>query len=364
MKPIRVCHILSGDLWAGAEVMAFQLIRESARRGDIDLRVLLLNPGRLAQELKPEGVPVELIPECGVLFPSLVRRTRKVLCQWRPDIVHSHRYKENFLAYLAIPRKVTCRLVATQHGMPESHDGRSLRSRLIRFANFRLLRHRFQSTVAVSRDIKDRLTTDHGFPNGRVRVIHNGIALAEEFLDIGSDGTPTIGSCGRLFPVKDYLLMVEVAHLLAKECTPIRFVLPGDGPERPRILHSIHRYELDDVFELPGQLDEMTSFYNGLSVFLNTSVHEGIPMSILEAMNAGVPVVAPAVGGIPEVVRDGVDGFLVQDRNPEAFAVACLRLIRNPDLRQSMSLSARERIRDSFSTRRMAEAYGELYAST
>jgi len=96
--------------------------------------------------------------------------------------------------------------------------------------------------------------------------------------------------------------------------------LAGEGPERSNLQALIQKYNLNETFVLKGHLDDMFPFYRSLDLYLNTSVHEGIPMSILEAMPHGLPVVAPNVGGISEVVDNGEDGYLIKNRDPKAFA--------------------------------------------
>ncbi|MGH9429451.1 MAG: glycosyltransferase, partial [Terriglobia bacterium] len=102
-------------------------------------------------------------------------------------------------------------------------------------------------------------------------------------------------------------------------------------------------------------------YYASLDVFLNTSVHEGIPLSILEAMCCGKPVVAAKVGGIPEIISDGKDGYLVEGRTPRNFAEPCLRLIKDKELRLTMGKSAIEKVQTCFGARLMADRYRRLY---
>lgn len=156
--------------------------------------------------------------------------------------------------------------------------------------------------------------------------------------------------------------MIEIAQTVAKSGnTDIRFELAGDGPEREPLEALIHQYGLQDHFILRGHLDDMDSFYRGLGVYLNTSVHEGIPMTILEAMSHGLPVIAPAVGGITEIFKDGSEGFLIAGRDPQDFAKRCLQLHEDHRLRERMSLAARERTEQAFSAETMADMYHQIY---
>jgi glycosyltransferase involved in cell wall biosynthesis len=359
---IAVCHILSGDLWAGAEVMALRLIRELVKAPELSLSVVLLNEGRLSRELAALGIPITVLDERRENIPTLVVRLRKLFSNSPPAVVHSHRYKENFLAYLASRPGNSVRLVATQHGMPEiDGKGVGLKYRAATRLNFALLRKRFHRVVVVSREMREIFVRMLGFPEGKVHVIHNGVPFPATIPDRGKRGEFVVGSSGRLTAVKDYPLMVEIARRVVGDSPDVRFELAGDGPEGPSIARRISECGLEQVFRIRGFVEDIESFYDGLDLYLNTSRHEGIPMALLEVMSLGIPVVAPDIGGIGEIVEDGVSGFLVPRRNPAIFAERCLRLRRDAAMRSRFSAAARKRVREHFSSERMAKEYMNIY---
>jgi glycosyltransferase involved in cell wall biosynthesis len=358
---LRVCHIISGDLWAGAEVMASNLLGEMRKYPDLELSVILLNDGRLAEELRTAGLPMQILDERRLTFLGLLRATRAFLRARSPNIIHSHRYKENLIALFISRALPGTQLVTTQHGLPEANaQSHSLAGKLISFANFFVLKRYYKRVVAVSRDLESFFVDELGFSTAKVGVIHNGVEIPPP-ISRKSPGEPfLIGSSGRLFPVKDYPLMVDMAKAMAGKSN-VRFALAGEGPERGRLEADIQKHGLADRFHLRGHLDDMETFYQGLDLYLNTSLHEGIPMTILEAMAQGLPVVAPRVGGIPEVIEDGVEGFLIDGRDPRAFAEKCLSLAGDKELWSRMSLAARKRAMESFSVERMTEQYLQVY---
>ena len=120
-------------------------------------------------------------------------------------------------------------------------------------------------------------------------------------------------------------------------------------------------FQIADRVKFIGHLENMVPFYSELDLYMNTSVHEGIPMSVLEAMALGVPVVAPRTGGLCEIVEDKKNGYLINSRDPDDFANVSLSIIENHDLHKRLSNAARERVRKSFSTEHMAECYYRLY---
>ena len=358
-RKLRILQLISGDLWAGAEVMAFNLLRSLKDFPDLDIQVLLLNHGRLADELKASGLNVHIIDERRYSFWQIFRKTQAIIGKHQPDIIHSHRYKENLLAFLvsrSSSRKI--KLITTQHGLPESAGKQpSIASRCKSIINFYLLSRYFDKSIAVSNDIRNTLINLFKFADGRIEVIHNGIRLPPAPSLFKDKYRPlVVGSSGRLFPVKDYPLMIEIAKTMVKsDEKDIRFELAGDGPERSVLEGLIEQYGLNNRFLLKGHQDDMDAFYKGLGIYINTSVHEGIPMTILEAMSHGLPVIAPAVGGIKEIYDDGSEGFLIEGRNPQDFAEKCLQLFSEYELMERMSRFARKRVEQFFSSEKMAE---------
>jgi glycosyltransferase involved in cell wall biosynthesis len=155
--------------------------------------------------------------------------------------------------------------------------------------------------------------------------------------------------------------MVEIAREVRRETDRIRFELAGDGPEMRRIQELVERHGLEETFLLRGFLENLSEFYGSLDLYLNTSLHEGIPMSVLDAMSNGLPVIAPDSGGFGEILTDGIEGYLLEGRDPKAYADRCLRLFRDPALRDSMGSSARARVEREFSNDRMAREYRRMY---
>lgn len=170
-----------------------------------------------------------------------------------------------------------------------------------------------------------------------------------------------MGSCGRLFPVKNYNLFIEIAAQVTVQMPEIQFVLAGDGSEMENLRLQSTRAGLDDNFSFLGHVQDMNSFYSKLDLYMSTSIHEGIPMSVLEAMGHGLPVIAPKVGGFPQIIDDGVDGLLISRHEPELFAKACFQLLSDPEILAKASKAARAKIGSRFSVQHMTTDYINLY---
>ena len=155
--------------------------------------------------------------------------------------------------------------------------------------------------------------------------------------------------------------MVQIAKEVLSKTDKVRFELAGEGPERDKILRLIEEYNLQQRFILRGFIDDVETFYHGLDIYINTSLHEGFPMSLLEAMACGLPIVAPKVGGIREMINDGHEGYLVEGRNPKEYSDKCMELIKNKQLIQRMGAASREKINNEYSMDSMANNYYRLY---
>lgn len=360
---LKICHLISGDLWAGAEVMAFHLLSGLNATPGIDLSVILLNKGRLSGELENLGISTYVVDESKHSLPNIIWLVAMIVRKKAPHILHPHRYKENYLSYLvSIILKEKIALISTQHGMPELYDKLpNLLQWLKLHANYSLLASKFDRTVAVSFDIKESLVRDYSFREEYLETIHNGIVVPDVPLGSKVKDSFVIGSAGRFVPVKGYPFMVEVAKEVTARSNKIRFDLAGEGPMLKDIQCLIRKFDLEKYFVLRGFINDINNFYQGLDIYLNTSLHEGIPMSVLEAMAHGIPPIVPNVGGLKEIVTDGVDGYLVDSGNLHDFAERCLSLYRDEALRLNMGRAAREKVIGQFSIERMIKAYLNLY---
>jgi glycosyltransferase involved in cell wall biosynthesis len=360
---MKICHIISGDQWAGVEVMNYRLLKGLQCYKNLELSAILLNEGKVAVELRKLGIPVRVVEETRLDFYQIVRNVRAIIAETSPDIIHSHRLKENILAHFSAKSDKRIKLVCTQHGMPEPLKGKFkvIKRIILSKYHFGILSKYFRCIVAVSENIQNSFIREYGFKKDKVILIHNGTDIPNYHRSNMDRNNFVIGSAGRLFPIKDYPLMVEIARDVLPKTENLRFELAGEGPEKEKILGLIHEYKIDKAFILTGFIDNIATFYEGLNLYINTSLHEGLPMSILEAMAHALPVIAPNMGGLKEVLDNGCQGYLVDGRNPKAFADKCIKLFKNRDLLRKMSDSSREKIIKDFSLDKMAAEYNKLY---
>jgi glycosyltransferase involved in cell wall biosynthesis len=357
---LSVLHVFSGDLWAGAEVMIFNLLNRLQSAPRVRLTALSLNEGVLTEKLREAGVETWVIPESTHSMPSILVEAFRLFRHRSLDIVHSHRYKEHLLAVLLARSLGVRRLVATLHGLSEMPTARVPPRPALDCA---ILKRYFTRVVAVSREVARTLTETYRFDPAQVDVIANGVPVLGCAVEpvLPRPGGFHIGTVGRLVPVKDFNLFLEMAAAILRQTDDVRFSILGDGPLRSALSRTVRDLNLQASVDLLAPRADPVSYYRSLDIYVNTSRDEGLPLSVLEAMACGTPVVAPLVGGIPEIIADGVEGFLVRSRCPTEFAGSCVALIKDRDLRVTMARNALTRARLHYSDRRMAECYEKLY---
>lgn len=363
---ITVLHVFSGDLWAGAEVVVFNLLNRLREYSDLRIIALSLNEGILTKKLHDAGLETYVIPEATYSFLIIFVKAFHLLKRKKIDIIHSHRYKENLLALLLAKSMGGKHLVTTLHGLSELPvSGKNQQSPipLKTHIDYFFLNRFFTRVVAVSHEIKTVLVRYDLFTQKKVDVIYNGIPLPPQISssESSTNGLFHIGTVGRMVPVKDFNLFLEVAAEIKKRKNNVRFSILGEGSLRQELIQRTKDLKIEDSMEFLSSRPDPFRYFQSLDLYLNTSLHEGIPMSILEAMACGKPVVAPNVGGIPEVISHREQGLLVEGRDPKDFADSCLALMQNQDLRAAMSKNAARKIESSFSSVKMAQSYQQLY---
>ncbi len=368
---MKVCHVAMGDLWAGAEVQLLSLIRSLARLPGFEWSVVLFNEGRLAEELRKLPVSLTVISEQAFSPIGIAYRLAKTLLKIRPDVVHTHKYKDSFIGTLIARSIGIPHVVRVVHGLPEPFKGLRNAKMLGYTAADHFITHWLvDRVVAVSSDIEKVLIEMYG--SNRVLCIHNGIDLEavrvttpREVLrrkwQIAQDAV-VIGTVGRLVPVKGHAKLLEAIKILQGSMDNVTLVLVGDGPLRKSLEETAKQLGVKFVI-FAGQQNQAYDFMNMMDVFVLPSLHEGIPMVVLEALALQRPVVATRVGGIPEVISHNLSGKLVMSGDADELAAALQELIEMPDKARALGVEGRRQIEREFSATTMAERTAGMYRS-
>jgi glycosyltransferase involved in cell wall biosynthesis len=339
-----------GQLGLGGLEKQVSLLARGMDRSRFDVTVISLSEGGAwAKTLAAAGIRVEQIARRGRGDWRRLLALARLFRALRPDLVYSFNYEANAYARLAGLAASVPILVAGVRGVYVSVWYRRLEALLVRFTECMVC-----NSDAIRRDVIDRL----GVPARKVIVIPNAIevappaSLAERTaarcaLGVMEDEC-LVGTIARLDRVKDLGMLVRAAALCRKSPQSLRFCVIGGGPEEAALREEVHRSGLDARVVLMGERPGASALLAGFDIFVLTSKSEGLPNTVMEAMAAGLPCVCTRVGGCPELVTDGVTGYLVPQGEETALAERIRELASDPAARARMGRAARQVIETRF----------------
>ena len=317
------------------------------------------NPGEgtLIDMTRAAGIEPIVIPEMvgqanfGPRDVIAIWKLYRLIRQLRPDVVDTHTAKAGFVGRIAAWLARVPVVVHTYHGHVLHGYYGAVRTSILRLME-RTLALLSTRLIAVSARVRDDLVRYGVAPPEKISVIPLGLDLAPfvehppppgEFRRSAGlpDDVPLVGIIGRIFAIKNHALFVEAAARVVQSGVDARFVIVGDGTLRADVEQRIARLGMRDRIAITGWRRDLPAIYRDLALLVVSSDNEGTPFSIIEAMAAGVPVVATRVGGIPDVVLDGETGVLVPPRDVEALAGAVAALLRDSERRRTLGDAAR-----------------------
>jgi len=343
----------------GAQTVLLRLLRGLDRERFRPAVACLFNgQGSVAQQIRALGIEVFDAQMRGKTDLGAMVRLYRHIRRLRPTILHAHLFHAN------LPARVLGRLagvpivICTEHTMAMEPPWR-----------YRLNRWTVglaDRVVAISANVRDFCRTRIGLPEEKLVLIPNGVELPElplpapwearAALGLPPDGL-VIGAISRLDPVKGIDVLLEALPQVEEAA----LVVIGDGPQRAALEALAARLGVSHRVSWAGFQQDAVRLLPACDLFVQPSLYEGLPTTVMEAMAAGLPVVATAVGGTPEVVADGVTGLLVPPCDPAALARAITALLRDPEQRRTMGQAGRERVAQHFSAVRMIERTERLY---
>jgi glycosyltransferase involved in cell wall biosynthesis len=282
-----------------------------------------------------------------------------LLCREKPDLVHANSSKAGVVARVAA-RLAGIPVVFTAHGWAFTDGVSSRHAQVYRWIE-KGMAPLARKIICVSH-YDEKLAAESGITQGAdTLTVHNGIPDVPDCVTTHTNSVPCIVMVARFCAQKDHETLLRAVHLL-KDCQfTLRCV--GDGPLLEQCRKLTATLGIQDKVEFLGARSDVRDILRNADIFTLVSTWEGFPLSILEGMRAGLPVVATRIGGTPESVKDEVTGLLVPPKSPVALADALRRLIAQPDLRKSMGNAGRERYLRQFTAEHMVLKTAEVYAS-
>ncbi len=370
-NPIKVVHIASGDLWAGAEVQLYNLVKELHKCDDVSVSVILLNHGILEQKLLEKNIGVTVFNEAELSAPHIFRGVLRAVGKERPDLIHTHRFKENIIGSLVALFSPNTFSLRTCHGAQEvTYPFWQLHKAIVHMLDRICGRYLQKRVVSVSEELTQKL--EKIFCKDKLVTITNGIDI-NDVLTRSKEITPIakqserikIAFVGRLVAVKRVELFVKVANaLLQQDPSLYEFYIFGDGPLKDKVKDLIKESGHEHAIFLMGFKENVPSYLAAMDLLLVTSLHEGLPMVVLESLALKVPIIATAVGGIPAALDNGNAGTVVAARRPQQEFVS---MIKNFALnREPFTLKAEagfDFVQNRMSANKMAKEYMSLYGA-
>jgi glycosyltransferase involved in cell wall biosynthesis len=348
--------LVSGKVGSGEESMAFV-----ARQRGVRIETL----GNLHREIAP------------LRDLRTILRLSQLIRRERPTILHTHTAKAGAVGRIAALLAGDARPPVVVH----TFHGHVLRGYFnpVLTAGFRLLErtlaHVATKLIAVSPEVRDDLVALGVAPASKFTVIRLGIELDERvehsdevrqatrrLLGVPPDAF-VVGWIGRMTAVKRTEDIARTLQALVEHGVDAYLCLVGDGPDRPDLERRMHELGVAKRCLFVGYQENVAGFYEAMDALLLTSVNEGTPVSVIEALAAERPVVATRVGGVSDVVRDGVDGFLVGVADVESLAARLAELAADPDLRARMGAAGRARVVERYAVERLVDEVDRLYRS-
>ena len=359
--------ILSTSMGMGGADQQILILARSMRARGHTVRIVALTPlGPMGLEAQREGIPTESLelrrnPADLLRIARLVRLVR----EWRPDILHTHMVHANLLGRALRPLAPVGALVSTIHSI--SDGGR------LRMAGYRLTNGLVDRVTIISRLAAERYVKIGAVPAARLEVIPNTVDL-ERFRP-SSEARAAIRSelgvgeefvwlaVGRFQPAKDYPTMIAAFAQLVR-ASRSGLILVGQGPLRGAVETLLNAEGIKDRVRFLGVRRDVPDLMCGADGYVLSSAWEGMPVVLLEAAAAGLPVVATRVGGVAEVVEDGVTGLLVPSGDPVTLAEAMRKIeAMSPERRVAMGAGGRALVQERYGTARVMAMWERLYSS-
>ena len=355
---MKIMQVIPYFCFGGAEIMCENLTYALKNAGQDVFVVSLYNERTpIARRIEEAGIRIVYLDKKLGLDLSMVPKLTKLMRQEHPDVVHTHL---DVIKYATMAAKLAGvkKCVHTVHSLAD----REAEGRVQKIINGTYFRKNWSVPVALTPEVRNSVAEFYGLPLSRVPVIYNGIDLSrcvpKTTYETGE--TVTILHVGRFDVPKNHPGLLEAFRLLLETHPECRLRLVGDGDLRADMEKLAREKGIADFVEFCGMQSNVYPYLHDADIFTLPSIYEGNPMTIIEAMGTGLPIVASRVGGIPDMISDGESGLLVEPE-PQSICAGLTRLVGDAALRQRLGLAARKQSQ-TFSAEHMARDYISCYS--
>jgi len=372
-EKIKVLQIIGGGEFGGAEQHIILLLEQFTQYSFIEAEVITFYDSLFSHKLKELGYKVTVIEEGRRFNLKQAEKLAQFFKDYQPDILHSHGVRANFFTRIAAQKAGVKNVITTVHSFLRNDYPNALNYLIMLFLE-KSTAHLNKHYIAVSKSLYEHLLRSN-IPQSKLSLIYNGINLTKftnlvklaedkiklkEKLEIPVQAK-VIGTVARLVPVKglDYLL-AGFQLALAKEKN-LYLVIVGDGSERGRLVNLAIKSGIEKNVKFVGFQNDIPAWLNLFDIYINTSLSEGQPISLLEAFALAKPAIVSQVGGIVEMVHDRLNGLFIPPQDVTKIGEAILELIRDDELARKIGENAKKTCETSYSSSVMGAKVVELY---
>lgn len=364
----RVLQLIQTCGPGGAEKIVYHLATNA--NSNFEMIVGLLKQGWLYHHLKNSGIKVSLIQSGGSIDLQLIKNLIKLIKKYDINIVHSHLLDMNF--YSSIATNI-CRVphISTEHGDIHHPSKKSNLKTKIKVKSISLLSDKI---IFVSEYSKNEFTKLSYILPRKTDVIYNGAELSTTVTNCNIESKKAafgidkddivIGNIGNLYPVKGQTYFLRSAKQIIEKAPNTKYLIIGRGELESSLKREAINLGIASRIKFLGFREDVEELLKIMDVFVLSSLSEGLPLSLIEAMANKVPVVCTRVGGMPEVITHGLHGFLVEPKDPESMAVHILEIIRNKSLSRCLAENAYNRFSREHTIEEMVSRYQNIYLSS
>ncbi|GJQ57447.1 MAG: glycosyltransferase [Candidatus Scalindua sp. AMX11] len=361
---IKVCYIIGQLTKGGAEGQIYQLVKHLDRRRFCPTVISLSQGGYWAKEIRKLNIQVvELQRRTHKEFTRLFKLV-KLLKDIKPDIVHTQLFSANTYGRVAA---IIARVpIIIGHELSLPVIGKDKKFYQICIEKF--LSMFSQGIICNSAKVSDILVKKHFYSVSKIFIVHNGVVITDFQKQIKHSrklktNHKTVGIVARLDPAKNQRLFLDMANIILSmpENKSTKFLIVGDGPLKKELEEYSRNLGIEQNVIFTGERSDIPELLQEMDIFVMTSLFEGIPNAIMEAMLAGLPIVSTDVGAISEVVIDGENGFLCPSHDSKNLADKVIRLIKDEEEARSMGESGKKMILNAFGIEKMTNKIEDVY---
>jgi len=364
-QQVHVVHILGALQTGGAEMALVNYLRAADRTAFRHSVVCLSREGELADLVRDLGIPVHLMRIRIRSYPTNLWELSRWMVQEEVAIVHTHMFTAALGGRLAGLMAKVPLLVTTEHGKEPWKRWHHIQAD--KFLGARTYRQ-----IAVSEDVRRIRMDRDGVPEDRIVLIPNGVPIPTNTGDLETrnrirrefgleNDSPLICSIGRVVEAKAYPDLLDAVTILKSRIPGIHWLQVGDGPEGGHLEELIRAGGLEENVTMAGRRSDISDLLGAVDLWVMSSIREGLPVALLEAMAAAKPIVATRVGGIPDAVTDGQSAKLVAPSDPIALAEGIEAVLMNPGFARDLGEEARKRATRDYGNQAVAQRVEQIY---